>query len=176
MGAVTLPDRGSIYMDACGFIYSVERIEPYRALMEPVWRRAQTGRFSIVTSELSIVETMVKPLHEGDGVLQRLFRDLLNSSEVRLVPTTRALWEASAEIRAALNLRTPDTLHAATSIQERCSLFVTNDSTFRRVSWSASGCMGRTPGLTFSGYSPTLVKDQPATALALRSVRVTSIT
>ena len=133
MGAITLPDSGPIYMDACGFIYSVERIEPYRALMEPMWRRAQTGQSSIVTSELSIVETMVKPLREGDAVLQRLFRDLLNSSEVRLVPTTRVLWEAAAEIRAALNLRTPDALHAATSIQERCSLFVTNDSAFRRV-------------------------------------------
>ena len=134
MGAITLPDRGPIYMDACGFIYSVERIEPYRTLIEPVWRQAQTGQFSIVTSELSIVETMVKPLREDDAVLKRLFRDLLNSSEVRLVPTTRVLWEAAAEIRAALNLRTPDALHAATSIQERCSLFVTNDSAFRRVS------------------------------------------
>ena len=71
MGAITLPDRGPIYMDACGFIYSVERIEPYRALMEPVWRWAQTGQSLIVTSELSIVETMVKPLREGDAVLQR---------------------------------------------------------------------------------------------------------
>ena len=134
MGAITLPDRGPIYMDACGFIYSVERIEPYRTLIEPVWRRAQIGRFLILASELSIVETMVKPVREGDKVLQRLFRDLLNSSEVRLVPTTRPLWEATAEIRATLNLRTPDALHAATSIQERCSLFVTNDSIFRRVS------------------------------------------
>ena len=133
MGAITLPDRGPIYMDACGFIYSVERIEPYRALLEPAWRWAQTGQSAIVTSELSIVETLVKPLREGDAVLQRLFRDLLNSSEVRLAPTTRALWEVAAEIRAALNLRTPDALHAATSIQERCTLFVTNDSAFRRV-------------------------------------------
>ena len=120
-------------MDACGFIYSVERIKPYRALLELVWRWARTGQSSVATSALSIVEIMVKPLREGDAVLQRLFRDLLNSSEVRLAPTTRALWEAAAEIRAALNLRTPDALHAATSIQERCTLFVTNGSAFRRV-------------------------------------------
>ena len=44
------------------------------------------------------------------------------SSEVRLVPATPALWEAAAEIRAALNLRTQHALHAATSIQERCIL------------------------------------------------------
>ena len=67
----------------------------------------------------------------------RLFRDLLNSNEVRLVPTTRTLWEAAAAIRAATNLRTSDALHAATSIQERCSLFITNGGAFRRV-WGLS--------------------------------------
>ncbi len=120
-------------MDACGFIYSVERIEPYRTLIEPVWQRAQTGQFTIVTNELSILETIVKPMRDGDVMLQRLFRDILNSSEVRLIPATRPLWESAAEMRAVLNLRTPDALHAATSIQEQCSLFVTNDRTFRRV-------------------------------------------
>ena len=52
------------------------------------------------------METLVKPLREGDAALQRLFRDLLNSGEVRLAPATRVLWEAAAEIRAALNLCT----------------------------------------------------------------------
>ena len=59
MGLLTIPDGGPIYMDTCGFIYSVERIEPYRTLIESVWRRAKTGQFVIVTSELSIMETIV---------------------------------------------------------------------------------------------------------------------
>lgn len=28
MGTLTLPNHGSVYLDACGFIDSVERIEP----------------------------------------------------------------------------------------------------------------------------------------------------
>lgn len=133
MGTLTLPNSGPIYLDACGFIYSVEHIEPYRGLMEPMWRQAATGQLTIVTSELSVMETLVKPLRDGDEVLQWYFQELFNSTEVRLVPATRALWEDAAEIRAGLNLRTPDALHAATSIQERCTLFVTNDGAFRRV-------------------------------------------
>ena len=50
MGTITLPDRGPIYLDACALIYSVERIEPYRTLIEPVWQRAKTGQFVIVTA------------------------------------------------------------------------------------------------------------------------------
>ena len=133
MGTLTLPINGSVYLDACGFIYSVERIEPYRRLMEPMWQQATSGQLTIVTSELSVMETLVKPLRDGDEVLQGLFQELFHSTEVRLVPATRALWEDAAAIRADLNLRTPDALHAATSLQERCTLFVTNDTAFRRV-------------------------------------------
>ena len=35
MGALTLPDSEPVYLDSCGFIYSVERVEPYRTLLEP---------------------------------------------------------------------------------------------------------------------------------------------
>ena len=44
MGTLTLPSTGPIYLDASGFIYSVERIEPYCTLLEPMWRQAQAGR------------------------------------------------------------------------------------------------------------------------------------
>ena len=158
MGAIRLPDRGPICMDACGFIYSVERIEPYRALLEPVWRWAQTGQSAIVTSELSIVETLVKPLREGDAVLQRLFRDLLNSSEVRLVPTTRVLWEAAAEIRAARGNEYPGTVYR---VRHQRQLLPARPR-------SAGGGIGRTPGLTFAGYNPTIGKGQPATSYSDR--------
>ena len=49
--ALTLPDSGPIYLDACGFIYSMERVEPYRTLLEPMWRQAEAGQFVIVSSE-----------------------------------------------------------------------------------------------------------------------------
>ena len=43
MGALTLPSTGPIYLDSSAFIYSVERIEPYHTLLEPMWRQAQKG-------------------------------------------------------------------------------------------------------------------------------------
>ena len=36
MGPLTLPAVGPIYLDASAFIYSVERVEPYRELLEPI--------------------------------------------------------------------------------------------------------------------------------------------
>ena len=133
MGTLTLPSNGPVYLDTVGFIYSVERIEPYRTLLEPMWLEAQAGRFTVVSSELLVLETLVKPLREGDSTLESVFRSLFDADEVMLVPTTRTLWEDAARLRAATGLKVPDALHAATAVRAGCTLFVTNDSDFRRV-------------------------------------------
>ena len=133
MGSLTLPPSGSVYLDANGFIYSVERIEPYRTLLEPMWTMAQTGQFEIVSSELVILETLVKPLRAGDVLLENLFRSLLSAREVRVIPVTALLWEQAARLRATTDLKTPDAVHAATALTVGSTLFVTNDGEFRRV-------------------------------------------
>ena len=91
MGSLILPPNGPIYLDASGLIYSVERIEPYRTLLEPLWRQAQAGQFVIVSSDLVVLETLVKPLQDADAAVERLFQELLDADEVMLVPTTRQL-------------------------------------------------------------------------------------
>ena len=133
MGLIELPADGSVYLDASAFIYSVERIEPYQALIEPVWQQAQAGKFTVVSSELVVAEVLVRPLREGNKVAESLFRALLGANEVQLIEATRSLWEETARLRALTRLRTPDALHAATARLAECTLFVTNDNDFRRV-------------------------------------------
>ena len=133
MVELTLPPRGPVYLDASCFIYSAERIEPYHQLLAPVWAAAREGRFAIVSSELLVLEALVKPLREGDATVEAVFRNLFDASEVSLIPALREHWEEAARLRAATRLRTPDALHAATAILSECTLFVTNDRDFRRV-------------------------------------------
>ena len=133
MGPLTLPAHGPVYLDANGFIYSVERIEPYRTLLEPMWRQARAGEFDVTSSDLTVLETLVKPLREGDEVVEMLLRSMFDAHEVSLVPATRELWEDAARIRADTGLKTPDALHAATALRSDCTAFITNDTGFRRV-------------------------------------------
>ncbi|MDA0738394.1 MAG: type II toxin-antitoxin system VapC family toxin [Nitrospirae bacterium] len=133
MGSLTLPDSGSIYLDAPAFIYSLEHIEPYCSLLGSVWLASQANQFEIVSSELVLLETLVKPLREKDETLTVLFRSLLYSKEVRLIPATAALWETAAGLRASFGLKAPDALHAATALQEGCKSFMTNDVDFRKI-------------------------------------------
>ena len=133
MGPLTLPTQGSVYLDANGFIYSVERSEPYRTLLEPMWRRARAGEFDVASSEITVLETLVGPLRAGDEVVEMLLRSVFDAHEVSLIPATRRLWENAARVRADTGLKTPDALHAATALGAGCALFVTNDTDFRRV-------------------------------------------
>ncbi len=133
MGPLTLPAVGSVYIDANAIIYSVERIEPYRELLAPMWEEAGAGRFTLTSSELVVLETLIKPLREGNVRLETLFRSIFAAAEMEIIPATLATWEDAARIRAATGLKTSDALHAATALGVGCALFITNDTDFRRV-------------------------------------------
>ena len=81
-----------------------------------MWQQAQAGQFSIVSCELVILETLVKPLREEDTVVEALFHSLSDAKEVRLIPTTRPLWEEVARLPARMGLKMPDSLHAAAAL------------------------------------------------------------
>jgi predicted nucleic acid-binding protein len=85
-----------------------------------------------VTSELTWLETLTKPLQQGNSALEALFRSFLTSREITLAPATLALWEDAARLRG-LGLKIPDALHAATALAAGCVLFLTNDPAFQRV-------------------------------------------
>ena len=133
MGPLMLPTGGPVYVDANAVIYSVERVEPYRSLLAPMWEEARAGRFTLASSELVALETLIKPLRDGNARLEMLFRSILAAAEMELIPATLATWDDAARIRAETGLATPDALHAATALRAGCVAFITNDADFRRV-------------------------------------------
>ena len=134
MGQITLPASGSsLYLDAAPVIYSVERHADYWALMLPVWAAAKRGECEIVTSELTLLETLVMPLKRNAANLIAAYENLLTASDVRLLPVTQAVLREAAVLRATTNLKTPDAIHAASAMAAGCALFVTNDGDLRRV-------------------------------------------
>ena len=134
MGTLTLPPAGRVYLDANAFIYSVEKIEPYTSQLYPLWVAARAGQIQVLSSELTLLEVMVKPYRGKDRALEGSFRDLLlGSREVALSPVDLTVLDEAARLRALTGLKTPDAIHAATALLGGCALFVTNDAAFRRV-------------------------------------------
>ena len=82
----------------------------------------------LLTSRLSRLECRVKPLRSGDSKLLALWDDFFATPELApLVELTPAVLERATELRAALNVKTPDALHLASAILGGATAFLTGD-------------------------------------------------
>ena len=134
MGSVTLPAFGDVYVDANAVIYMVESHPDYAPLLVPVWHAARAGRFRVVTSHLTLMETLVGPLKNKDAVLVAAYGTLYVSPDLAFLPLSDLVLREAARLRAVIPaLRTPDALHAATGLVHSCALFLSNDAGFRRI-------------------------------------------
>jgi len=134
MGRLILPNSGPLYFDANVAIYRFEGIEPYASASEPLWEALQNQSLPIITSELTLLEVLVKPMREGNTSLLAVFRKmLLDTQGLQCLIIDRKVLELAAQIRAKCRLKTADAIHAATALRAGASLFLTNDKEFRRV-------------------------------------------
>lgn len=133
MGQLNLPSSATIYLDTQVIIYTVEANQNYYSLLLPLWLKFQAGEIELMTSELTLLETLVFPLKNANTILVSDYEKLLLSSDIQLVPITQSVLRTAANLRANTNLKTPDAIHAATAISEGCTLFLTNDNGFRNV-------------------------------------------
>ena len=66
MGSLSVPASGVVYVDTAPIIYTVERHADYEQLLLSLWEALDAGAIEVVTSELTLLETLVKPLRDGD--------------------------------------------------------------------------------------------------------------
>ena len=102
--------------------------------LRPLWEAVARGDLEVLSSELTLMETLIGPLKQGDAALEMDYENFFASPGIRLLPITSSILRAGARLRATLNsLRTPDAIQAATGHSCSCSLFLTNDLIFRRI-------------------------------------------
>ena len=135
MGTLELPQDGTIYIDAQIVIYTIDKHPIYAPLCRPLWDAAKSGKITVVSSELILMETLVSPLREGNRQLASDREALWQQENTGLIPITMSILRSAAQLRATTSsVKTPDAIHAATALYYHCSLFLTNDAGFRRIS------------------------------------------
>jgi predicted nucleic acid-binding protein len=133
VGSLTVPSSGLVYLDANAVIYSVEKHPIYWPLLQPLWLAAKGKTIEIVSSDLTLMESLVAPLKSGDTALANTYEQLFQQAQTRLLPIAQDILREAARLRATTKLKTPDAIHLATAQQMVCVLFVTNDVGFRGV-------------------------------------------
>lgn len=119
-------------IETAPYIYYLENHPPYAERIDAIFMVVETESIEIVTSVMTLTETLMKPLHANDQALIDAYEDLLTQN-TRLVPITARIARSAADVRARYNLRTPDALHVATALDASCDAFLTNDNALKRV-------------------------------------------
>jgi predicted nucleic acid-binding protein len=136
LGELTSVVHGKLVaFDTAPIIYYLEEHTRYLAPVEEVFSVIRQRLAQGLTSVLTLVEVLVKPLREGQHDLANEYRRLLAGTRgLILYPATQSICERAALVRSTHKwLRTPDALQVATALEYGAHMIVTNDERWRRL-------------------------------------------
>jgi predicted nucleic acid-binding protein len=117
-----------LYLDANAIIYGVEGVQELRtSVLEWIDRVDAEPRGVLLTSELSLLECLVKPTRDGDEGTIREFQAFFDRERLLLLEVTRPVLIRAVEIRARYRFTTPDAIHLATAVLHGADALLTSD-------------------------------------------------
>ena len=128
-----------VALDSSPFIYFIAEDPRYISKVEKLFSAISGGNISGVSSYLSLLEVLVKPLKESARDIALQYKDfMLSSSSLRLYPLDDQVAEKAAELRAkyygnGFKIKTPDAIQIATGILNGAEVFITNDRNLKNV-------------------------------------------
>lgn len=127
--------QGSLVgLDTSPLIYFIEEHPTYLDALDGLFQALDQRRLRAVTSTVSLIETLTRPLREEDWELaERYAALLLDTRGLAMVELTTEVAREAARLRAVYNLRTPDAAQLATALVRGASHFLTNDDRLSRV-------------------------------------------
>lgn len=117
-------------------IYYLEENPDYLPLADELFEAIDQRKAGGLTSVLTLLEIMVKPLREGDDQIADSYRRILtNAANLTLHPVDEAVSVRAAQLRGKyVWLRTPDAIQISTALEHGADLIVKNDEGWKRVS------------------------------------------
>ncbi len=121
-----------IGLDTNVLIYYIEDHPFYIGKVEPLINRIAEGKAIGITSYVTLLELLVKPLREKRFDLIEQYKTIL-SSQLEMVTMDESVSIKAAQLRAKYGIKTPDAIQLASVITKNGDVFVTNDETLSDV-------------------------------------------
>jgi predicted nucleic acid-binding protein len=117
-----------VYLDTNVIIYSAEGFESHALLLKEFFQRMESGSFQGLTSEMTLMEVLVRPIRDGNAQLIDYYERMLGSdSSVEVFPIERRILRRAATIRAEADIKPIDAIHVATAQETNCHFFISDD-------------------------------------------------
>jgi predicted nucleic acid-binding protein len=116
-------------LDTMPLIYFIEGTPVYRDTIHSFFKFLQDGKCSVVTSTITLLETLVVPLRKDNKYLINKYRNiLLKTDGLTVLAVSSEIAQEAAKLRAEHQIYTADAIQLATAIKAGASFFLTNDS------------------------------------------------
>ncbi len=115
-----------IGLDTNVLIYYIEEHPSYLRKIEPLIERIAEGKAIGITSYVTLLELLVKPLREKRFDLAEQYKTIL-SAQLEMIAMDESVSIKAAELRAKYGIKTPDAIQLASVITKNGDVFVTND-------------------------------------------------
>jgi predicted nucleic acid-binding protein len=136
VGQITgrLAAHATIGLDTSIFIYHMEAHPAYQPLTQELLAGVESGRWSAVTSVITIMELTVRPWQLDRPEVARAYETLLvHFPHLVLLEVNRDTARRAAQLRAHYRVRPVDALQVATALDHGATAFVTNDHALKRL-------------------------------------------
>ena len=123
-----------IGLDTMVFIYHFEENQIYSPLTFSIFESLEKGNFNAITSILTLLEILVKPKRENNSILTERYKILLETfPNLRVKTLDENIADVASSLRANYNINTPDAIQMATSLEAQADIFITNDTSLKKV-------------------------------------------
>lgn len=124
-----------VYLDTMCFIYQFSGQSEYVELTSEIFSSIEGNRLEATTSIITMLEILVRPEAENNQQLVKQYETTLDQfPHLAIRPVDWPIARIASRLRGEnLSLRTPDAIHLATAMYNRCDLFITNDSKLKQV-------------------------------------------
>src|ERR1044071_654540 len=102
---------GPVALDTPDFIYFLEQHPRFLQVVKPMFEAIAAGKLEAVTSELTLLETLVAPFRSSKLALAARYEAFLTRSRhLSLLSISREILRPAAHLRGTTRAKTPDAL------------------------------------------------------------------
>lgn len=127
-----LPEHALLLVDTAPIIYVLEAHPDLAPIFEPVFAAHGKGLVRLAITTVTLAEVLAGPLSTRNEELFERYRSTLKSWFV--VDMDPEIAESAARLRAALKLKLPDAVQAASAFAIGADALVTHDRDFSNLS------------------------------------------
>ncbi|MCE8426318.1 MAG: type II toxin-antitoxin system VapC family toxin [Candidatus Methanoperedens sp.] len=121
-----------IGLDTNVLMYYIEEHPLFLRKVEPLIDKIADGKATGITSYVTLLELLVKPIKEGRLDLVDQYK-IIVTDHLEIVPLDEQVAVKAAELRARYGIRTPDAIQLSSVISKKGEVFITNDIKLRDV-------------------------------------------